>query len=235
MTILITWQGHSWIKELLSGSWLLRKTPFFIFPITDPGKQRIDEILSLLHIRVSHPLSSLHPCSCTGGACPPCAWTINYFVNDCRSCQFYLQNSLHTKKCQWPQPDNHYHHDYHLICNGQVYQTVYKQCTFIILAHLYRWTPNPGSQVLRCGFCKSCLTYVLTWIRPPRCEWPAPPLRLPSGGTKSLRHICCGSIVKLWILHFHYWENFELDTCGKTPCLSSEVGACRSRRLNILF
>ena len=97
-TILITWQGHSWIKELLSGSWLLRKTPFFIFPITDPGTQRIDKIISLLHIRESHPLSSPHPCSCTGGASHPCAWTINYLVNDCRSCQFYCQNSLHPKK-----------------------------------------------------------------------------------------------------------------------------------------
>lgn len=84
------------------------------------------------------------------------------FVNDCRSCQFYLQNSLHTKKCQWPQPDNHYHHDYHLICNGQVYQTVYKQCTFIILAHLYRWTPNPGSQV---DYDQKCVDFAnLVWL-----------------------------------------------------------------------
>ena len=108
-TNLITWQGHSWIKELLSGSWLLRKTPFFIFPITVPGKQIIDEIMSILHVRVSHPLSSPHPCSCRGGACPPCAWTINYFVNDCRSGLFYCQNSSHTKKCHWLPPLCDYH------------------------------------------------------------------------------------------------------------------------------
>ena len=59
----VTWQGHSWMKEDLSGSWLLRWTPFLLFPTTPPS-QEMKRILIFMSDIYQQP--SPRPCSCRG-------------------------------------------------------------------------------------------------------------------------------------------------------------------------